>query len=444
MKSPLAILKQRYIQLNQLLIDEKIDSFEQEIFKSQPIELFEFLLYCQKCFQDDDFFNNYFGIKLLGEITYLLSIQNLMVTNPKNFDEVGFRDKIFKGLAYATQKAFDYGYYKDAEKYALRVIEYPRIEKNAAIAFLSKLAIIANYYNEHEKELKYCEEMMKLDGEETNVILNYTYSLYRNKQYEKAKIYLEKCNDETENYFQKYNQLVLITLYGWQDYKKAFKYIEKIGELSKGGVNLNERNRYLYLHNLLIVCALSGSKELLGYILDFKKNAKEISNKHKSNNWDEILLISKLTNKGIFELSEGNFIKAREYFNEILNFSLDSLDDEMGSETMIQLAKFLQNICSIIDENQKLYAQPIEKLPVYIEELLSFIQRLETDELFKEYKYILTNYFNLLKSFALILLNNQPFSDLDKRKSILQKFHQKKHNYFRVYKQKFSFNQADR
>lgn len=411
------ILKQEYFYLKQLLIDGKIDVFDFEIGKLQFNELLEFGRFCQKTYKGSDFLNDYFGIKILGEVMYLITKRDLLVLNPKEFDEQKFWDLTFRGIATAAEKSFDLGFYSDAEKYCLRVIEYPKINKKDAIGFLSKLAMIANIKNEPVKELNHCEQMMKLDGKNPNIIINYAYSLNRNKLYDKARNYLEQLDDKNANYFQKYNYLVLNTIYGWQDYKKAYKYLEKIAELSNGGKELNERNKYLYFHNSLIVWSLSGDKEFLNNILEFKKNAEKISDKQASNGWYEISSISELINKGIFDLNVGNFDKAKEFFNSVLKYGWKG--------QFPQLAQFLKNICEIIQENQRLHSQPIEKLPKYIDELLLFIQQLETEELFQEYKDILINYFDLLKSFVLVLTNNQLINDLDKRKLVLQEFHHK-------------------
>lgn len=408
------ILKQRYVYLKQLLIDGRTNDFDSELAKLKFNELLEFGLFCQKTYKGNDFLNDYFGIKILGEVTYLITKRNLIVLNPKEFDEQKFWELTFSGIASAAQKSFDLGFYNDAEKYCLRVIEYPNITTKDAIGFLSKLAIIANINNRPDLELNHCEQMMQLDSKNPDIIINYAYSLNRNKQYEKARNYLEKLDDKTVNYFQKYNYLVINAIYGWQDYKKAYKYLEKIAELSDGGLKLNDRNRYLYLHNSLITWSLSGDKEFLNYIIEFKESAKR---NQTLNDWFEISLISELINKGIFELSISNYDKAKEFFNSVLKY-------EWKGE-FPKLAKFLQNICIIIQENQKLLNQPIEKLQQNIDELLLFIQQLETDELFVEYKSILENYFYLLKSFVLVLTNNQQISDLEIRRLALQKFNQK-------------------
>lgn len=411
-KEPI-IFEKKYFELKQLLIDGEIDEFEKEIQMLSFNELLEFGYFSFATYKGDDYLENYFGVKILGELTYLVSTRNLIVYNPELFEEEKFSDMIFRGLAAASEKAFNLGYYKDAEKFTLRVIDFHNIDKVEEISFLSNLAIIANYNNEPEKEVEYCERMMQLDKNNPQIILNYSYSLNRAKLFDKAKFYLEGLDDSEVIYFQKYNYLVLNSLYGNQDYKKAFEYLTKIGELSEGGKHLNDRNNFLYIHNCLIVWALSGDKVFLQYISDFKNNAQE----KRIDNLVFKSQVAELMNRGINQLNNGNLHEANILFNDISKLK--------GRGELFQLAEFLENICLLIEENKKLQNEPVEKLPRHIDELLKFLLTLKTDELFQEYKIILENYFELLKQFINSIISGSVVKDISKRHSIVKDFNQK-------------------
>lgn len=406
------IFEQKHFQLKQLLIDGKIDEFEKEIQMLSFNDLLEFGYFSFKTYKGDDYLKNYFEVKILGELTYLISTRNLIIYSSEQFEEKKFSDMIFRGLAAASEKAFNLRYYKDAEKYTLRVIDFPNIDKVEEISFLSNLAIIANYNNEPEKEVEYCERMMHLDKNNQKIILNYSYSLNRAKLFDKARFHLEGLDDSKEIYFQKYNYLVLNAIYRNQDYQKAFEYLTKIGELSERGKYLNDRNKFLYIHNSIIVWALSGDKNFLQYILDLKKDAQE-----KRVDLVLKLQVAELMNRGINQLNNGNLREAKVLFNDISKLK--------GNGELFQLAEFLENICLLIQENKKLQNEPIENLPKHIDELLEFLLTLKTDELFIEYKSILKNYFELLKQFINSIISGSVVKDISKRQSIVKDFNQK-------------------
>lgn len=410
-KEPI-IFEKKYFELKQFLIDGMVEEFEKEIQMLSFNELFEFGYFSFATYKGADYLENYFGVKILGELTYLVSTRNLIIFNPEQFEEEKFSDMIFRGLASASEKAFDLGYYKDAEKYILRVIEFPNIDNVDEIGFLSKLAIIANYNNEPEKEVEYCERMMQLDKSNQKIILNYSYSLNRAKLFDKAKFHLEGLDDSKDIYFQKYNYLVLNAIYRNQDYQKAFEYLTKIGEFSEGGKHLNDRNKFLYIHNSIIVWALSGDEIYLEYISDLKKDAQE----KKIDNLILKAQVAELMNRGINQLNNGNLHEAR-----ILFYEISKLD---GNGELFQLAEFLENICLLIQENKKIQSEPVENLPSHIDELLKFLSTLKTDELFQEYKSILENYFELLKQFVNSIIGGN-IVDISKRQSIINDFNQK-------------------
>lgn len=396
--------EEKYIKLRQLLIDGKYNLFENDLSKLEFDELIEFSHYAYEKYDNKkDFLENYYGIKLFGETTYLITTKNLITINISESELTKLRELIFRGLASATEKSFQLGYYNDAEKYALSIINFHKIDNDAYLSFLSTLAHCAHYQNDVIKELSYCQKMLEIDDKDPRILVNYSYALMRNKKYPEAKIELEKCLDLGYKDFQVYNQLVTICVYGFKDFKKAFSYIENISDISDRGNNLNDRNKSLFLNNSLAIAGLSGDENLLTYIIDFKNKIKNISL-----DWFELAVIYELMNKGIFELNNTNLVDAQKYFLEI---------KQMKKETKtIQLAEFLNNICIILKEYTTI--KQLDDIKI----LFEFIKTIEVEDLFKEYKEIIENYFYLLNSFILLLENNTQIDELNMRKNKLQEF----------------------
>lgn len=409
MNQPIIILEKKYIHLKQLLIDGQIELFEIETAQLQFDELLEFSYYAFKSYSGQNFLEDYYGVKILGELTYLTTIQDIIVLNPKSFEEEKFRELIFKGLASAAHKSLDLGYFKDAEKYGCQVIKYPKIDNETLLTFLSNLAICANKNDDVQKELFYCEEMLKISDKDPKIFVNYAYALMRNKKYDKSKIFLEKCLSLDYKEFQVYNQLAVVTIYGYKDYETAFSYIEQIFNMSDKGKKLNDRNRYLMFSNSLTICGLSGKKKLLEYIVDFKNSTKAIPDKNVSHQWNELAEICELMNKGIFELEKGHFSNAQRNFTEINEYNWKG--------QMFQLAEFLNKICSIIQDHERI--KNIED----VELLLDYVRNLEVIDLFQDYKDIIEDYFYLLYSLMMILNDENINIDIESKKEKLQKYY---------------------
>lgn len=408
------LFDKKYLELKQLLIDGKVQEFEQKLDLLEFDELFEFGNFSEQTYQGKDFLSDYFGIKVLGEISYLVATKEIIVFANKNFNPDNFINITFNTLAFATEKLFDLGYYTDVAKYSLILLEYPDLNKEFKISILSYLATIANHNNEIHKELSYCEAMLKIDNRDTVVLLSYAYALQRNKQYEKAKIYLENLDDTF--YFEKYLYLAHNAIQRNQDYTLAHKYFEDIGNLSNGGLKLEDRQRYLYFYNSLMCWGLSGNNELLEYIQDFKNNIQKVKDKQVATEWHSIGQLVELMNKGIYELGEGNLDKSIKYFEQAINTK------KQGD--LLITASYLKNIALITQESQKLIGQKLEKLPEFINEILQFISNMESNELFGDYKKILENYFELLKIALNIILHNDN-SEINNRKTLLLKFNQR-------------------
>lgn len=403
------ILDKKYIQLKQILIDGQGDKFEEEISKFQFDELLEFAYYAFKTYKGNDFTKDYFGIKILGELTYLCSTRELLVFNSSNFEEDKFWDLIFRGLGHASQTALNLGYYRDSERYGLQVINYPKIDTSDLTHFLSNLAICAHKMNNRAGELDYCERMMKVDDKNPKIWVNYAYALMRNKLYEKSKLYLEKCLDFGYEQFPVYNQLAVVTMYGYKDYEKAYSYLEKILKDSNSGKNLNERNRFVLFSNLLSVGGLSGNEKILENIIEFKKLSRGIPDKIASEQWFELSQICEGLNKGIYALDKGDILKALGQFQEIEKFKWKG--------GVMQLVKFLKNICLIIKESKGV------KNASDLEAIINFIINLDSIELFDEYKGVIEIYFSLLHSFYSLLEGKKEIIDITDRKEQIKKFH---------------------
>jgi hypothetical protein len=69
-------------------------------------ELIEFSYYAYCSYKGIDFIQDYYGIKVIGELTYLSTLRDIIVFNSASFDENQFWEMIFKGLAFACDKAF--------------------------------------------------------------------------------------------------------------------------------------------------------------------------------------------------------------------------------------------------------------------------------------------------------------------------------------------------
>lgn len=396
--------EEKYIKLRQLLIDGEYDLFEDNLSKLEFDELIEFSHYAYENYGNKkDFLENYYGIKLLGEMTYLITTKKLITINLGNSDLAKFKEFIFRGLACATEKSFQLGYYNDAEKYALSIINFHEINDVDYLSFLSTLAHCAHYQKDVTKELSYCKKMLEIDSNDPRILINYSYALMRNKKYQEAKLELEKCLDLGYNDFFVYNQLLNICVYGDKDFKKAFSYIENIFEISNSGMDLNDRNKFLIFNNLLAVAGLSGDKNLLTHIYDFKNKIKNISSK-----WYDLAEIYEFMNQGIFELNNTNYIQAQKYFLQI--------EQKNKEGKAIELAAFLNKICMILKEYTN-----IKKLND-IKTLFEYIKTIEVEELFKEYKEIIENYFYLLTAFILLLENDTPIDELNIRKYKLKEF----------------------
>lgn len=396
--------EEKYIKLKQLLIDGKYNLFENDLSKLEFDELIEFSHYAYENYDNKkDFLENYYGIKLFGEMTYLITTKKLIAINIGKSELTKFKELIFRGLASATEKSFQLGYYNDAEKYALSIINFHEIDNDAYLSFLSTLAHCAHYQNEVIKELSYCKEMLKIDDKDPKILINYSYALMKNKKYSEAKIELEKCLQLGYNDFFIYNQLLNVSVYGDKDFNKAFSYIESIFEISNGGMDLNDRDKFLIFNNLLAVAGLSGEENLLTHIYDFKNKIKTISL-----GWYELAEIYELMNQGIFELNNTNYIQAQKYFLQI--------EQKNREGKAIQLAEFLNKICMILKEYTT-----IKKLDD-IKILFEYIKTIEVEEFFKEYKEIIENYFYLLNAFILLLEYNTEIDELGLRKSKLQEF----------------------
>lgn len=396
--------KEKYIKLRQLLIDGKYNLFENYLSKLEFDELIEFSHYAYENHNNKkDFLENYYGIKLFGEMIYLITTKNLIAISIDKSELSKFRELLFRGLASATEKSFQLGYYNDAEKYALSIINFHEIDNNTYLSFLSTLAHCAHYQNNVINELSYCKQMLELDSNDPRILVNYSYALMRNKKYQEAKIELEKCLDLGYEEFQVYNQLVNICIYGFRDFTKAFSYIENIFDMADRGYTLNDRNKFILLNNSLAVAGLSGDENLLAYIIDFKN--------HINNTFSEsyqLAEIYELMNKGINKLNNTNLNDAQKYFLEIIQKKKEC--------KAIELTEFLNKICIILKEYTN-----IRKLDD-IKTLFEYIKSIEVEDFFKEYKEIIENYFYLLNAFILLLENDIKIDELSMRKSKLQEF----------------------
>jgi len=394
-------IKKKYQNLKQLLIDGKSDIFENKIAQLQFDELFNFYEYIYN--QDREAFaKNYYGIKILGELAFIISVRNLIVLD-KSLNISKLKKFMLGALQNSTKKLCELKYYYESEKYALTILKYYDVSDRDELTTLSILAECAHFQNDVNKELLYCEGMLEIDAEDPRILTNYAYGLMRNKRFEEAKINLKKCLNLGYKEFQVYNQLVNVYIYGFRDFNKAFSYIETIFDTIDVKNSLNARNKFLLYNNFLSTVGLSGDIELLPNIVDFKDSIQD-----KSNDFYILAENYELMNRGIYELNKKNLQEAQKYFTEIENNSSQSV--------VVNLSTFFKNISLILQAYEK-----IQKLED-IGSLLTFIQKLEVNELFQEYKEIIENYFYLLNGFILLLEKDIKIENYNQRKKQVEKF----------------------
>lgn len=394
-------MKEKYQELKQLLIDGENDMFENEIAQLKFDELVSFYGYIYN--QDREAFEkNYYGIKILGELGFILSVRNLVVLD-KSFNIGELRKFMLSALQHATKKLCELKYYNDSEKYALTILKYYEISDRDKLTTLSILAECAHFQKDANKELLYCEGMLEIDAQDPRILTNYAYGLMRNKRYDKAKINLEKCLELGYKNFQVYNQLITVFIYGYKDFNKAFSFIEIIFDITDSGNNLNDRNQFLLYNNFLSTIGLSGNVELLPYIKIFKEKIQD-----KLCDFYILAENYELMNRGIHELNKKNLREAQKYFIEIGNKPLKHI--------VVDLSIFFKNITLVLQEYEK-----VKKLED-IESLLKFIQELEVNELFQDYKNIIENYFSLLNGFVLRLEQDIEIVGYSQQKKQVEKF----------------------
>lgn len=402
------ILDKKYFFLKQLLVNGNYDDFDNEVAKLQFDELVEFSYFAYRSYKGTDFSQDYYGVKIIGEFTYLSTLRDIIILNPADFDENQFWEMNFKGLAFACDKALKLGFYNDAEKYAKQIVRYPRIETEALISFLSVLATCANKKGDKKEELEVCQRLLEIDKEDPKIIVSYAFALMENKEYEKSKYYLEKCIEKEYHDFKVYNYLALVAMYGDKNYVKAYSYLEKISEISHKGQKLTDRDRYVMYVNSLSISGLSGNSELLKNIRNFKNGVKNIKDKAVSNKWVAHAEICEFINIGIAQLRQGDNLSAKSYFDKIQNY------DKKGE--IIQLSEFLSKICLILEENSKI--QNIDD----VVSLNEFVNNLETITLFKDYKEIISQYYSLYYSFWSTLIDKPIDIDIQKNRDKLQQY----------------------
>ena len=96
----------------------------------------------------------------------MITTKKLITINLGKSELNKFRELIFRGLASATEKSFQLGYYNDAEKYALSIINFHEIDNDIYLSFLSTLAHCAHYQNDVIKELSYCQKMLDINSKD--------------------------------------------------------------------------------------------------------------------------------------------------------------------------------------------------------------------------------------------------------------------------------------
>jgi hypothetical protein len=398
------MIKKDYIRLKDLLNFGEFELFEKEVLELELDEIANFFRFIMD-FNQGDLLKDYHGVKILGELMYVLFSRNFFGENSSSLESGESTNIGFHALASATSRAFDLGYYNDAEKYGQQLIRYPEISSKNLLTFLSTLAMCAHQKNDPKSELHYCELMLEINDQDTAILTNYSYALIKNKMYVKSISVMEHCLLLGGENFEIYNQLARATLYESRDYKKAIFYLTKIFE---SNFELNERRVFLLFHNTLLISALSGDKELLDNITEIKAVIQEMASGEALASWNNLINSCEKLNKAVLELNNGNYDFAQQELCDLVEFK-----EHFGIRRQ---ATFLNDICKIINENSKL-----EKI-TDIKFLLDFIERLQVDELEEDYKLVIYNYFSLSYDFYLYIKENKEILGIQSKKAFLENF----------------------
>lgn len=398
------MIKEDYIRLKDLLNFGEFELFEKEVSELELDEITNFFRFIID-FNQGDLLKDYHGVKILGELMYVLFSRDFFGENSSSLDSGESNNIGFHALASATSRAFDLGYYNDAEKYGQQLIRYSGISNKDLLTFLSTLAMCAHHKKDPKSELHYCELMLEVNDQDPAILTNYSYALIKNKMYVKSISVMEHCLLLGGENFEIYNQLARATLYESRDYKKAISYLTKIFE---SNFELNDRRVFLLLHNSLLVSALSGDKELLDNITEIKAIIQEMFSGEGLVFWSNLIASCKKLNKAVLELNNGNYDFAQQKLCDLLK-----CEDHSGIRKQ---ATFLNDICKIINENSKL------KKVTDIIHLLNFIECLHVDELEEDYKLVIYNYFSLSYDFYLYIKGNKAVLEVKSKKAFLESF----------------------
>ena len=119
-------MKEDHVRLKDLLNFGEFELFEKEVSKLELDEIANFFRFTID-FNKGDLLKDYHGVKILGELMYVLFTRNFFGANNSSLESGESAGIGFHALASATSRAFELGYYNDAEKYGQQLIRYPEI-----------------------------------------------------------------------------------------------------------------------------------------------------------------------------------------------------------------------------------------------------------------------------------------------------------------------------
>ncbi|RGP89447.1 hypothetical protein BC355_19445 [Vibrio cholerae] len=132
--------KNEYIRLIDLVRYNEVETFQTDIERLEFKELMDLYKFIIDYYKSENFDENYDGLKCRAEIScFLLNKEVTVIDSPIEITSK-LHDMSYHNLAKAADKAFDYGYFSDAQKYGDIIVNSSFLSRVDQLSFLSKLA----------------------------------------------------------------------------------------------------------------------------------------------------------------------------------------------------------------------------------------------------------------------------------------------------------------
>lgn len=395
--------KNEYIRLIDLVRYNEVETFQTDIDRLEFKELMDLYKFIIDYYKSENFDENYDGLKCRAEIScFLLNKEVTVIDSPIEITSK-LHDMSYHNLAKAADKAFDYGYFSDTQKYGDIIVNSSFLSRVDQLSFLSKLAQCANYKNDRKAELSYCEKMILLDKSDTKILTNYSYALMRNGEYNQARDILSQCLFLGGSTFQIYNQLAISEVHGNKDFKKA---VDTLYKIDFNGIKNDRRKLTFFFNNQLVFSALSGDTELLNNIYEFKEFFELNMSGEALSHWLDLSDLCISLNQAIYQINNSNFDEAK--------YILASINNNDNELSLSKVAVFLDSFASVMKESNGL--KSIDD----IKSMLDYVNTLNAYEVFDDYLNIIKSYFHLVYDFYMLLKSDISPVGLQSKKQVLQ------------------------